>query len=95
MADPRVRASREIVIADKQGGSVLAVDLRAGAADPALVYGYARLGTDTLLNGGFDNLAVMSTAIAFDGPLNRAPGRASISTVPGWFSAPMRRSIAM
>jgi len=70
IADPRVRAPREIVIADKQGGTVLAGNLRAGAADPALVYGYGRLGADTVTNGGFDNLAVMSTAIAFDGPLN-------------------------
>ncbi|MBR1220900.1 filamentous hemagglutinin family protein [Bradyrhizobium sp. U87765 SZCCT0131] len=67
LADPVVRAQRLVVLASAQGASVLAAGLQPGAADPALAYGYARLGADVVARGGFDNLSVMSNAIGFDG----------------------------
>ncbi|MGO4712506.1 filamentous hemagglutinin family protein [Bradyrhizobium sp. 2TAF24] len=67
LADPAVRAQRQVVLTNAQGGPVLAGSLQAGAADPAFAYGYARLGADAVARGGFDNLSVMSSAIAFDG----------------------------
>uniref|UniRef100_Q07N99 Filamentous haemagglutinin family outer membrane protein n=1 Tax=Rhodopseudomonas palustris (strain BisA53) TaxID=316055 RepID=Q07N99_RHOP5 len=67
LADPAYRALRQIVLADLQGDTVLSAGLQAGAADPALAYGYGRLGADAVARGGFDNLSVMSSAIGFDG----------------------------
>jgi filamentous hemagglutinin family protein len=75
LADPAYRALRRIVIADLQGESVLSAGLQAGAADPALAYGYGRLGADTVANGGFDNLSVMSSAIGFDGDVSLRVGQ--------------------
>jgi hypothetical protein len=75
LADPAYRALRQIVLADRQGGSMLSAGLQAGAADPALAYGYGRLGADTVAKGGFDNLSVMSSAIGFDGNVSLRVGQ--------------------
>ncbi|WP_415914844.1 filamentous haemagglutinin family protein [Rhodopseudomonas palustris] len=75
LADPAYRALRQIVLADRQGSSVLGANLQAGAADPALAYGYGRLGADTVARGGFDNLSVMSSAIGFDGNVSLRVGQ--------------------
>jgi filamentous hemagglutinin family protein len=60
LADDAVRMHRDLVIGGRQGASALAAGLAPGAADAALVYGHARLGVDTLAQGGFDNLALLS-----------------------------------
>ncbi|UZE52423.1 filamentous hemagglutinin family protein [Rhodopseudomonas sp. P2A-2r] len=75
LADPAYRALRQIVLVDRQGDSVLNAGLQAGAADPALAYGYGRLGADTVARGGFDNLSVMSSAIGFDGNVTLRVGQ--------------------
>ncbi|MDE1174711.1 MAG: filamentous hemagglutinin [Parvibaculaceae bacterium] len=75
IADPRVRAPRALVLGEAQGDSVLPTDLEAGASDASLVYGHARLGIDTMANGGFDNLSIMSDLVQFDGNLNLHVGQ--------------------
>ncbi|WP_322516790.1 filamentous hemagglutinin family protein [Rhodopseudomonas palustris] len=75
LADPAYRALRQIVLADRQGDSVLGAGLQAGAADSALAYGYGRLGADAVARGGFDNLSVMSSAIGFDGNVSLRVGQ--------------------
>ncbi|MGJ7530372.1 filamentous haemagglutinin family protein [Variovorax sp. GB1P17] len=63
-----VRQTRELVLAQTQGDGVLAAGLRAGAADPALTYGRARIGVDRIQAGGFDNLALgVNGVLSFDG----------------------------
>ncbi|PBI85527.1 Heme/hemopexin-binding protein precursor [Variovorax boronicumulans] len=57
--DARVRSLRELTLAPWQGVSALSAGLRPGQADTALAYGSARLGTDRVAAGGFDNLSLL------------------------------------
>ena len=63
-----VQKERQLVLAQHQGDSMLAADLRPGESTPALAYGYGRLGVDRIEAGGFDNLAVNADVRA-DGSL--------------------------
>ncbi|NMK50630.1 filamentous hemagglutinin N-terminal domain-containing protein, partial [Achromobacter sp. Bel] len=53
-----VQAERQLVLAQRQGDSRLAADLRPGETSPDLAYGKGRLGVDRIEVGGFDNLAL-------------------------------------
>ncbi len=71
-----VRQTRELVLAQTQGDGVLAAGLRAGAADPALTYGRARVGVDRIQAGGFDNLALgVNGVLSFDGSVELRLGQ--------------------
>ncbi|WP_185545905.1 filamentous haemagglutinin family protein [Variovorax sp. KBW07] len=71
-----VRKTRELVVAQTQGDSALGAGLQAGAADPALVYGRARVGVDRIHAGGFDNLALgVNGVLSFDGPVTLRMGQ--------------------
>ena len=60
LAENAVRGHRDLVIGGQQGPSALPAGLIPGAADAALVYGHGRLGVDTVTQGGFDNLVLLS-----------------------------------
>ncbi len=66
-----VQAERQLILAQRQGESLLAADLKPGQANPALVYGYGRLGVDRIEAGGFDNLALNADVHA-DGDVSLA-----------------------
>ncbi|SEK14760.1 MULTISPECIES: filamentous haemagglutinin family protein [unclassified Variovorax] len=71
-----VRKTRELVLAQTQGDGVLAAGLQAGAADPALTYGHARVGVDRIQAGGFDNLALgVNGVLSFDGSVQLRLGQ--------------------
>ena len=61
--DARVRVHRELLLMKQQSAEALAADLRPGEADPALVYGHARIGADRVTAGGFDNLALLVNGV--------------------------------
>ncbi|CAI1675762.1 filamentous haemagglutinin family protein [Serratia entomophila] len=74
--DDRVLAPREMVLAQQQGGSLLAGDLLPGELSDDLAYGTARLGVDRIQVGGFDNLALLSNGVlSFDGDVSLALGK--------------------
>ncbi|WP_454735810.1 filamentous haemagglutinin family protein [Cupriavidus necator] len=75
-ADDEVRVPRELVLAQVQGDSGLAAELRPGMRDDALSYGTARIGVDRIQAGGFDNLALLANGlISFEGDVNLAMGQ--------------------
>ena len=79
-----VRVARELVLAQEQGGSALAVDAKAGKADAALVYGRARLGVDKVHAGGFDNLSLLANGlISIDGDVQLALAQSLRLTATG------------
>ncbi len=59
----RVRMHRELQLVQQQAPEALATDLRPGQADPALVYGHARLGVDRVEAGGFDKLSLLVNGV--------------------------------
>ena len=59
-AEDRVRRYRVLVLGVAQGAPLAPDTLKAGADDGALEYGQARLGTDTVRQGGFDTLALFA-----------------------------------
>lgn len=79
-----VRVVRELVLAQEQGGSALAVDAKAGQDDAALVYGRARLGVDKVHAGGFDNLSLLANGlISIDGDVQLALAQSLRLTASG------------
>ncbi|WP_429614630.1 filamentous haemagglutinin family protein [Variovorax sp. W2I14] len=60
LAENAVRGHRDLVIGGQQGPSALPAGLIPGAADATLAYGHGRLGVDTVMRGGFDNVALLS-----------------------------------
>lgn len=70
-ASAEVLRAREIVIGQGPDDAVLPLDLKPGDAADNLRYGHARLSTDTLMSGGFDNLSVFSNGLlSFDGDVD-------------------------
>ncbi|RZL66192.1 MAG: filamentous hemagglutinin N-terminal domain-containing protein [Variovorax sp.] len=61
--DARVLVHRELTLAMQQQPEALAAGLLPGQADPALVYGHARLGADRIEAGGFDNLGLLVNGV--------------------------------
>ena len=89
-----VQAERQLVLAQRQGDSRLAADLRPGEASPDLVYGGGRLGVDRIEAGGFGNLALnadvradgsvalaMRQSLRLSGPLSMQEGSPAASAV--------------
>ncbi|WP_369646612.1 filamentous haemagglutinin family protein [Variovorax sp. V118] len=66
-AEDRVRRHRVLVLGVEQGAPLAPDTLQAGVDDGALVYGQARLGTDTVRRGGFDSLSLFAgSTLAFE-----------------------------
>ncbi|WP_447774576.1 filamentous haemagglutinin family protein [Variovorax boronicumulans] len=66
-AEDRVRRHRVLVLGVEQGAALAPDTLQAGVDDGALAYGQARLGTDTVRRGGFDNLSLFAgSTLAFE-----------------------------
>ncbi|MBO9356998.1 filamentous hemagglutinin N-terminal domain-containing protein [Bordetella petrii] len=59
----RVLAHRELQLVQQQKPEGLSADLRAGQADPGLVYGHGRIGVDRIEAGGFDNLSLLVNGV--------------------------------
>ncbi|MHA3735382.1 filamentous hemagglutinin family protein [Pseudomonas sp. Eth.TT006] len=69
--DAEVLRPREMVIAQRPQDSALPADLQPAEAASSLRYGHARLGADTLMSGGFDNLSLLSNGLlSFDGDVD-------------------------
>lgn len=62
-AADRVRVLRDLQLVQQQQPEALPADLRPGQADPALVYGHARIGVDRIEAGGFDKLSLLSNGM--------------------------------
>ncbi|WP_085603131.1 MULTISPECIES: filamentous haemagglutinin family protein [unclassified Pseudomonas] len=70
-ADNKVRAPREMIIAQGAADQRLGSDLEPGHSADGLRYGQARLSADGLMSGGFDNLSLLSNGLlSFDGDVN-------------------------
>lgn len=70
-ASNAVRAPREIIIGQGPGDTRLSANLRPGEGADSLRYGQTRLSADALMNGGFDNLSLLSNGLlSFDGDVN-------------------------
>ncbi|WP_211908377.1 filamentous hemagglutinin N-terminal domain-containing protein [Tardiphaga alba] len=73
----RIRRIRELIVAERQGPSLLPQNIDPSAAADGLVYGHARLGVDKVRDGGFDTLTLHSSGmIAFDGNVDLSLGLA-------------------
>ncbi|OYU91962.1 MAG: filamentous hemagglutinin [Bradyrhizobiaceae bacterium PARB1] len=71
-----VKAGRVLTIAQTRMRSGLPGTVQAGALDPALVLGRARLGVDQVAEGGFGALSLWARgAIAFDGDISLTMSR--------------------
>ncbi|MGE8150376.1 filamentous hemagglutinin family protein [Pseudomonas vancouverensis] len=76
MAGRDVRVGREIVITQRQNGSLLPDDLQPGEANSGLRYGTTRLSADQLMAGGFDSLNLFSNGLlSFDGDVDLHMGQ--------------------
>lgn len=66
-----VRVSRELIIGQGPDDVLLPAGLQPGEAATPLRYGYARLGADKLMSGGFDSLSLLSNGLlTFDGDVD-------------------------